>query len=180
MGALERQRRVAELRDLTLTDPLTGLHNRRGFRTLAEANLRLMRRTQRQSLLLFADVDHLKQINDGYGHTEGDHALRLCAAALVCSMRDSDVVARYGGDEFVALALDACDGAAFVLLPRLEATLADHARRSRLPYPLTMSVGTAECGRSGSRLDEALERADRVLYGEKRRFRDSPSPARLV
>ena len=178
--AIERQRRFAALRDLTLVDPLTGLHNRRGFRSVADAQLRLMRRNQRQSLLLFADVDHLKQINDGYGHTEGDHALRLCAAALACSMRDSDVVARYGGDEFVALALDACDGAAFVLLPRLEATLADHARRSRLPYPLTMSVGTAECGRSGSRLDEALERADRVLYGEKRRFRDSPSPARLV
>src|SRR5262249_53811643 len=117
--AIERQRRVIQLRDLSLTAPLTGLHNRRGFRALAEANLRLMRRTQRQSLLLFADVDGLKPINDLHGHAAGDVALRLCAAALSRTLRESDIVARYGGDEFAALALDGCDGATRVLLAPL-------------------------------------------------------------
>jgi diguanylate cyclase (GGDEF)-like protein len=166
---IERQRRMAELRDLTLTDALTGLHNRRGFRTLAEANLRLMRRTQRQSLLLFADVDQLKQINDVQGHAAGDLALQLCAEALSSTLRESDIVARYGGDEFVSLAVDVCDGAALVLLPRLAATLDGLARRARLRFPVTMSVGTATFGRGGLSLDEVLARADRALYAEKRR-----------
>ena len=167
--AIERQRRVAELRDLTLTDPLTGLHNRRGFRTLAEANLRLLRRTQRQSLLLFADVDQLKQINDVQGHAAGDRALQLCAEALTRSLRESDIVARYGGDEFVSLALDVCDGAALVLLPRVAVTLSDLARRAHLPFTLSMSVGTALFGRGGLSLEEVLARADRALYSEKLR-----------
>ncbi len=167
--AIERQHHVAELRDLSLTDSLTGLHNRRGFRSLAQAHLRLMRRTQRQSLLLFADVDQLKELNDEHGHAAGDKALQLCAEALRRSTRDSDLLARYGGDEFVALALDVCEGAGDVLLPRVASTLTSLARRARLHFPLTMSVGTATFGRGSLALDEVLARADRELYGAKQR-----------
>ncbi len=166
---IERQRRMVELHDLTLTDPLTSLHNRRGFRTLAEAHLRLVRRTQGQSLLLFADVDLLKQVNDLHGHAAGDLALQLCAQALTRSLRASDILARYGGDEFVSLALNVSDGAALVLLPRLSGVLAGLVQRARLPFSLTMSVGTATFGRGTLSLDEVLARADRALYGEKRR-----------
>ena len=166
---VERQRRFAALRDLSLTDPLTGLHNRRGFHTLAEAHLKLMRRNPQQTLLLCADLDHLKQINDSLGHAAGDRALQLCAEALARSMRDSDIISRYGGDEFAALALHVCDNAALVLLPRVAATLSDLTRRARLPFALTMSVGTAGFGRGGTSLDEALACADRMVYSEKRR-----------
>ena len=167
--AIERQRQVAELRDLSITDPLTGLHNRRGFRSLAEAHLRLMRRTQRQSLLLFADLDQLKEINDEYGHAAGDQALQLCAEALRRSTRDSDLLARYGGDEFVALALDVTESAGAVLLPRVASALASLTRRARLPFTLSLSVGTAAFGRGSLAFDEVLARADRELYGEKQR-----------
>jgi two-component system cell cycle response regulator len=175
-SGIERQRRLAELRDLSLKDPLTSLYNRRGFRTLTEAGLRIMRRTHRQSLLLYADVDHLKHINDHFGHAAGDQALRLCAAALARSLRGSDVVARYGGDEFVALALDVNEGAGLVLLPRIASILAGLARAAKVTYPLTLSVGTATFGPGISSLEEVLDRADRALYGEKRR-RHSPLAA---
>ena len=166
--AMERQRRFAALRDLSLTDPLTGLHNRRGFRSLANAHLKLLRRTQRQSLLLFADVDGLKWINDTHGHAAGDQALRLCARGLMGSLRESDVISRYGGDEFAALALDVCQGASLVLLPRIAEAVAELARASRLPFAPSMSIGTAEFGRGALSLDEALARADRMLYAGKR------------
>lgn len=166
---VERQRRFADLRDLSVTDPLTGLHNRRGFRSLAESHLKLMRRNQRQTLLLFADLDRLKQINDSLGHAAGDRALQLCAEALARSMRDSDIISRYGGDEFAALALDVCPDAALVLLPRIATALSDLTRRARLPFALAMSVGTADFGRGGTSLDESLASADRMVYAEKRR-----------
>ena len=173
--AIERQRRFAALRDLSVTDPLTGLHNRRGFRSLANAHLKLLRRTQRQSLLVFADVDDLKQINDTHGHAAGDEALRLCARALVRSLRESDVLARYGGDEFAALALDVCPGASIVLLPRIATVVEDLAREARLPFMPSMCIGSAALGRGALSLDEALARADRVLYAEKRRRAGRPA-----
>jgi len=166
--SIERQRRLVKLRDLSLMDPLTGLYNRRGFRMIAEAHLRMLRRTQRQSLLLYADVDRLKQINDEHGHAAGDESLQLCAEALRQTMRDSDLISRHGGDEFVALALDVAPGAALALLPRLSSALSGLARRAHLPFPIALSVGTAAFDHRGLSLDEALARADRALYGEKR------------
>jgi diguanylate cyclase (GGDEF)-like protein len=165
----ERTRRLAELRDLSLTDSLTGLCNRRGFRLLAETHARLLRRTRRQSLLLFGDVDDLKGINDRRGHAVGDRALQACAQALRDSLRDSDIVARYGGDEFAALALDVSEGAAFVLLPRIAERLESVSRALRLPAPVTMSVGTASFARGRRTLDEILDHADRAMFGGKRR-----------
>jgi diguanylate cyclase (GGDEF)-like protein len=166
---IEPQRRLVRLRELSLSDLLTGLYNRRGFRMIAEAHLRLLRRTQRQSLLLYADVDRLKQINDAHGHAAGDQALRLCAEALRRSMRASDLVSRHGGDEFVALALDVAPGTELALLPRLETALSSLAGRARVPFQITVSVGTATFDQRGQSLDEALARADRALYREKRR-----------
>ena len=93
----------AELGSLALTDDLTGLYNRRGFMALAERQLKLGRRSGRGTLLFVVDVDHLKQINDTFGHREGDLALKCVAEAMEQTFRDSDVVARLGGDEFAVL-----------------------------------------------------------------------------
>jgi diguanylate cyclase (GGDEF)-like protein len=166
--AVERARRQAELVQLSLTDPLTGLCNRRGFLLLAEAHVRLLRRTHRQSMLLYADVDNLKEINDRLGHAAGDQALVACAHALHGSLRDSDLVARYGGDEFLAIALDVVPGAALALLPRIAVRLERASVDLGLTTPLRMSVGTASLERGKLTLDEILERADRALYGAKR------------
>src|SRR5262249_47544125 len=151
------------------TDPLTGLCNRRGFLLLAETHAKHLRRTRRQSLLLFADVDGLKGINDEAGHLAGDRALRACARALRNALRDSDIVARYGGDEFAALALDVAPGAAMILLPRIAQMLERSSSVLDLPRPLMMSVGAAPFVRGGSTLEDVMERADRAMYREKRR-----------
>src|SRR5882724_4633943 len=90
----------AELGNLALTDELTGLCNRRGFMAIAERQLKIGHRTGRGIVLFFMDIDGMKQINDSFGHGEGDRALKRMAKALKMTFRDSDVIARLGGDEF--------------------------------------------------------------------------------
>jgi GGDEF domain-containing protein len=108
-----------ELRSLALTDDLTGLYNRRGFLASATQQLKLARRNTKESLLLFCDLDNLKQINDSYGHVEGDGALVRTADTLEQTFRHSDVLARLGGDEFAVLALEASSQYRNVILDRL-------------------------------------------------------------
>ena len=98
-----RKRAEEDLRALLLVDELTGLPNRRGFITLSEQALKVATRMQRDVLMIFIDVDHLKTINDTWGHLAGDRALIDTARVLRDSCREADLVARLGGDEFVAL-----------------------------------------------------------------------------
>ncbi|HEV7699310.1 MAG TPA: diguanylate cyclase, partial [Pyrinomonadaceae bacterium] len=91
------------LESLTLTDELTGLNNRRGFSRLAEARLQLSRRTGEALLLIFGDLDDLKKINDNYGHETGSDAIKAAAQVFRETFRQTDVISRWGGDEFVVL-----------------------------------------------------------------------------
>src|SRR5260370_25769529 len=93
--------------NLDLRDDLTGQYNRRGFMAIAERQMKLGRRSGRGMLLFLMDVYRLKQINDSFGHFEGDHALKRTAEVLEETFRASDVVARLGGDDFAVLAIDA-------------------------------------------------------------------------
>jgi diguanylate cyclase (GGDEF)-like protein len=166
--AVERHRVVASLRGLSLTDELTGLLNRRGFTTLAQGHLRLAGRTGQQFLLLFADVDGLKRINDELGHHEGDQVLIRMGEVLRLTFRQSDVVARHGGDEFVVLALDSGDGGSAI-----RRRLAENIERSNQSEPsgatLSVSVGVvAFDGRLEEPLGLLLAKADQALYLEKR------------
>ena len=97
----ERLRAEAEVRQLSMTDELTGVYNRRGFFLLANQQLKIAKRTQMSCCLLFADLDGLKKINDSLGHEIGDRILAEAAYILKQTFRDSDIVARLGGDEFV-------------------------------------------------------------------------------
>lgn len=99
--------RVHSLENLSLTDELTGLWNRRGFLFHAEQHLKRSLRTRATSLLVYADMDYLKQINDNFGHHEGSLAIEAAADILRKTFRESDVIARLGGDEFAILAIDA-------------------------------------------------------------------------
>jgi diguanylate cyclase (GGDEF)-like protein len=179
--AVERHRRWVQLRDLSLTDPLTGLYNRRGFRALAEAHLRTLRRTRRQSLLVCADLDGLKEINDHHGHPAGDRALIEVARLMRRCFRESDILARYGGDEFVALAQDATRNASRKLVLRVERGLDELNASARLPYNLALSVGTVVFGgRSSQSLATLMALADRALYREKQRGGRRPPARREV
>ncbi len=167
--AVERHRRLNELREQCWTDPLTGLHNRRGFAALAESHLLLARRNGRRLLLLCADVDDLKSINDRFGHEEGDRALTRVAWLLRRALRESDVLARFGGDEFVALAHDADQRSATTVTARIVSKFEAAHAAQRGPYRLSLCIGTASMDAAGASLETLLSRADEALYRNKRR-----------
>ena len=160
----ERERMAAEVRQLSLTDELTGLRNRRGFLLLAERELESARRRGGRCLLLYADLDYLKQANDRFGHAAGD-AMLIDAAQLLRSLfRSTDVVARLGGDEFVVLASDYTSSEEVLLL--LHHALQGFRRKTG--RPLSLSVGVAETSlRGGSDLDGLLQQADTAKYANK-------------
>jgi len=172
--AIERNRLHTALLDLALVDDLTGLYNRRGFLTLATRDLRLARRGNETLLVAFADLDDLKGVNDTAGHAMGDRALRDTAALLRQTFRDSDLVARIGGDEYAVLVRHAGPESAGVLAERLKRQLRDFNRRAGRPYQLSISLGFAahKASTLGS-VAGLLDRADRALYRDKRRKHDA-------
>jgi diguanylate cyclase (GGDEF)-like protein len=160
-----------ELCSLALTDELTNLNNRRGFLVLAGQQLKLCRRDSKELLLFSADVDKLKQINDSFGHHEGDAALIRVANALRQTFRDSDILARFGGDEFFIMALKVSTQYEEAILQRLKLNLGKvNAGESR--FELSVSVGVAEYDPHGSMsLQELMAQADRSMYRKKRASR---------
>jgi len=174
VGALlditERKRTEEALRTLSLADELTGFYNRRGFFTLAEQQLRIANRMKKRMLLLFADLDGLKWINDNMGHNEGDLALVDVANILKKTFRESDFVARIGGDEFVVLAIETEEVNAEVLSERLEENLRAHNAERKRGYNLSISTGISRCSpESRCSIDELLSRADKSMYRHKKK-----------
>jgi diguanylate cyclase (GGDEF)-like protein len=169
--AAELARRDAdegEIRRLSLTDVLTGLYNRRGFFAHAEQVFKLAQRKRTRSVVIFADVDGLKRVNDELGHEAGDGLIRDAAAIFQESFRDADVVARLGGDEFVAYALD--DGQPQVILSRLNANLHAFNLMQERPYRVSISAGIVQCDpASEHNLLNYIVRADQQMYLHKRR-----------
>ena len=169
---LDRQREalaeaLAENRALAMRDELTGLYNRRAMVELSQLECRRRRRGQGTLLFAMIDVDHFKRVNDHHGHAMGDHVLRVFADALRANVRETDVLARWGGDEFLLLLSD--------IEPRSAQTLLERTREAiaALPVPnappglrLSMSAGLA-LHLPHSSPQETLERADQALYAAK-------------
>ncbi|MEO5894410.1 MAG: sensor domain-containing diguanylate cyclase [Vicinamibacterales bacterium] len=161
------------LQALALVDELTGMYNRRGFMTLAERQLKIARRRKQAVILLAADVDNLKTINDTHGHAVGDQALVGAATVLRHTYREADIIARLGGDEFTVFPLDAVVNSAPLLLERLHKNLAEWNARQQAPFVLSMSTGTAILDEEGlsKELHTLLAEADSQLYLQKRERR---------
>ena len=178
--AVERQKVQNTLRGMSLIDQLTGLYNRRGFFTLARQHEKLANRLRRRMLHIFLDLDGLKQINDTYGHREGDTALADTAEMLRQTFRESDVLARLGGDEFAVLALETSRPTGRVWQDRLTENLARaNAQRARA-YRLEMSLGVAIYDpRHPVLIDDLMAQADAAMYDAKRR-RKSAERERLA
>jgi diguanylate cyclase (GGDEF)-like protein len=167
--AIERHRMVETLRGLAMIDDLTGLYNRRGFMSLAEHHVKLAQRTRKHLLLIFADLDGFKAINDNYGHQEGDLALIETAEALRRTFRGSDIIARLGGDEFVVLALEPTSVGSDSVKARLIDNLDLVNRRPGRPYRLTLSTGTLRFDPwSQVSISELIARVDEAMYKAKR------------
>jgi len=167
--AVKRSLLDRELRSLALTDDLTYLYNRRAFLALAGQQLRVASRNAQGLLVFFADVDNLKEINDTYGHREGDLALIRTADALEQTFRNSDVIARLGGDEFAVLALEASCENREVILRRLEKSLKGwNAEESR--YELSLSIGMSRFDpKHPVSLGKLIANADEAMYEEKKK-----------
>lgn len=175
LSAIERHELQQELRRLALVDELTGLHNRRGFMTLGEAAIRSAHRSGTRLTLLFIDVDNMKLINDGHGHQEGDRALTEVAQVLRENMRESDVIARIGGDEFCALMWGSTPSSNDGPAGRIRRKMLELNSTGTRPYILSVSVGAHSYDPSQPcTLDALIEEADRVMYREKRGQERSP------
>jgi diguanylate cyclase (GGDEF)-like protein len=168
LGAVKQSLLDRELRSLALTDDLTCLYNRRAFLALAGQQLRVATRNAQGLLIFFADVNGLKEINDTYGHREGDLALIRTADALEKTFRNSDVIARLGGDEFAVLALEASCENREVILRRLEKSLkGSSTEESR--YELSLSIGMARFDpKHPVSLGKLIASADEAMYEEKK------------
>lgn len=157
------------LRALSLTDELTGLYNRRGFLTLAEQHLKTAERTNKDCLLLYADLDGLKAINDTYGHSEGSNAILEAADALRETFRAADIIARLGGDEFTVLVSNVTDNTSEVVAARLQKKIDARNALSTRPYALSISLGFARYGwATPVALETLMEQADQMMYQHKR------------
>ena len=178
---LYRQTRsaVRAIQSVSLMDDLTKLNNRRGFMTLADQLVRSARRYRLEVSLVFFDLDDLKFVNDTWGHEAGNQTLTDTAQILRDTARDSDLVARVGGDEFVVMLAGSGEAERFV--SRLEARLSDHNRGARQSNQLSVSAGIAHLDPKGPMsLEGLIVRADGAMYAHKRRRKSPDVGIRLV
>ena len=161
-------RKVDTLAQLSETDSLTGLMNARGFSARFRDELKWSRRYREPLTLLFFDLDGLKDINDRHGHRAGSMALRKAACVIRAEMRETDVAARWGGDEFTLIAQKTGAETGMALADRIRRRIADRMAA----WPLTASVGvaTADAQNIGALEPTALLReADLAMYEAKKR-----------
>jgi diguanylate cyclase (GGDEF)-like protein len=173
---------------LATTDHLTALSNRRGFEILARHSLKICKRVSRPASLLFFDLNNFKQINDRYGHAEGDRALRFFADSLLAVFRESDVIGRLGGDEFVVFLTGMAGASGPLVISRLQKRIDEAARVDGRGYKIQFSVGQFDLDpeKNGS-IEDLLEFADSAMYEEKKAGRRAggkqkkpkPDPAAL-
>lgn len=160
----ERQREETDKR--AVTDPLTGLYNRNYLGDALEKECRRAKRYGSPLSCLMLDLDNFKEVNDRHGHLEGDSVLRQVAIAIGNSVREIDIAARYGGDEFILLLNECDDAAAERIVQRIRRTVA--ALSMGIGEPLSVSAGVATYPSFGPNLDELIARADDALLDAKR------------
>ena len=165
-------RQAERLKTLSITDPLTGLLNRRYFQERLEEELVRAERHRRSMSLLMLDVDGFKKLNDTLGHPAGDRALKLVAENLVKSVRTIDIIARYGGDEFVVILPETDVHTTFHVAERIRSDIqagkyALQGDSERSSLPVTVSIGIAAYPDHGTSSEILLARADKALYEAK-------------
>ncbi len=188
--AIGRQKHLIQLKEFLLIDELTGLYNRRGFLGLAEKSIQTANRTGESLLLVFADVDGLKPINDTLGHHRGDLALMETAHVLREAFRETDILGRLSGDEFVALLTCGSEVNEESLRKRFEETMEEHNAFQGRTFELSISIGIALYDpKFPCSAVDLLAKADSVMYHQKkvkkgfgdfRLFDEMKAPVRAV
>jgi len=166
----ERKRAEAAIHTLSLADELTGLYNRRGFLAFCQQHRKSLLRANKCGVLVYADLDGLKRINDSFGHKEGDRALVKTAELLKETFRSADVLGRLGGDEFTALAAVEPEGGVEKLISRLEQKFEKYNALKLVPYKLSISIGVAQLDSDATQsMEDLMALADLAMYENKRR-----------
>ena len=152
---------------MAFTDSLTGLYDRRYFKVKLHEEFQRARRYNRPFSIVMADLDNFKDINDTYGHVEGDHTLKAVAALLKAQIRKVDIIARYGGDEFVMFFPEKEKQAARQLSERLKEQF------SRETFvngsAVSISFGIASYPEDGSNVEDLIDKADQAMYHAKQK-----------
>ena len=164
-GMAEQELAAVQLATL---DELTGISNRRGFEVLAQKALNVCERNKSRAVLVFIDLDGFKQINDQFGHCEGDKALQVFSESMRATWRDSDIFARLGGDEFVVLLTDSTLERASKSITRLREFIAQSNASEDRGYSIGFSEGIVEVTpERGMTVAELIEKADTQMYQAK-------------
>jgi two-component system, cell cycle response regulator len=164
---------MKRLEELATTDGLTGLFNKRMLEDSATQKLRSANRFKKPLSVLVCDLDHFKRINDTYGHDVGDVVIKGFSDVLKRTKRDTDVVGRFGGEEFVLVCEETDGRGATLLAERIRSELETttfHADGG--PFNVTCSVGTATCPAAGVEWEALFRSADEALYVSKRSGRN--------
>lgn len=168
-NAAERHRMRRQIHELSMLDELTGIYNRQGFLLRAEQTLALSERLGTEANLFFMDADHMKWVNDTFGHQEGDFLLKEISRILQDVFRRTDVLGRIGGDEFAVLALRESADNIQGILARLEESQSKVNAKRSVKYPITFSIGVGRSTRENRLdLDELMEIADQAMYENKK------------
>ena len=171
--SLERARLFQEVQGLALTDPLTGLHNRRSFFQAGKVEFSRAQRMNRPLACMMLDIDHFKQINDNYGHQFGDHILQEFAQRCKDSVREIDLVGRYGGEEIIILLPETDLIAALQIAERMCASIADPPMKvGQHEITVTASIGVAAKDENTDQLETLIARADQAMYIAKHKGRN--------
>ena len=171
----EQKRYEEKLVYMARHDPLTGLYNRHTLAEILEQEVSRAQRYQHPIGILMVDVNHFKKVNDRYGHAMGDEVLQTVADVLRRSVRDSDVVVRYGGDEFLVLLIET-NGETDIVRARMVREMEAQCQEGPLlDLPIGLAIGTAHWMPQGdSSIEAVLVEADRKMYVEKARSGDAP------
>jgi len=164
----ELKKALIEQEKLATTDPLTNIANRRYFFTQAEAELKRSRRYHYSFSVLMMDIDHFRDINNTYGHAIGDEAIKIVATKIIKNIRDIDICARIGGEEFVALLPQTNMSEAMVVAERIRQIISQTViTAEEQKVTMTMSIGVATYAFEDETIDAVLKRADKALYQAK-------------
>ena len=161
------------MQNLALTDPLTGLYNRRGLFEIGHIEFSRSVRLKRPFSALMLDIDHFKNVNDQYGHPVGDQVLQFLASELHSTIRGTDIVGRYGGEEFVIFLSGSNGKAAMDLAERLRRMIEEAPFFvGEKEIGITISLGVAEYNENSPNLETLVARADQALYVAKHKGRN--------
>ena len=157
------------LTELSVRDTMTGLYNRLGYQQIACRYFEEKRKKAEDLLIMFADMDKLKYINDHYGHEYGDEAIQLIASAILHNIPESSIPIRMGGDEFLIMNQNMSAEKAEALICEIQNEIRNQAQKRNFPIEISFSIGCIRTDGNARSLDEYIKEADEIMYREKSR-----------